>query len=390
MPDFILIQDASGTWQRAAESDLPDEATLQQLIRDHPEVLPFDDLGDTVPPLLVVGRETALATGYADVVAVDPDGLVTIIEAKLDRNPEVKRKVVAQVLGYAASLWGFDYERFDREVARKYFTGSNCHSPAVRDLGLDDAMTAFVEERGLTEAWDKLAFRDALADNLRAGRFRLVIVVDKVNDELRRIVEYLNACTQPGFQILCAELRYFSTGSMRLLVPALIGAPKAQQTAAKGLSRQWDEQGFLAKIERSNGLAARMTVEQILQWAWSTVDRVNWGLAPKGGFTARLIFREDVGPTLIAVYSYAKVEVSFAYLRQYPPYDELTQREALRDRLNAIPGIALPESSVNGQPAFPIEVLASQDTLTAFLEVMSSVVSDLRQHRDQWLSRSEK
>jgi hypothetical protein len=177
---------------------------------------------------------------------------------------------------------------------------------------------------------------------------------------------------------------------MRLLVPALIGAPKAQQTAAKGLSRQWDEQGFLAKIERSNGLAARMTVEQILQWAWSTVDRVNWGLAPKGGFTARLIFREDVGPTLIAVYSYAKVEVSFAYLRQYPPYDELTQREALRDRLNAIPGIALPESSVNGQPAFPIEVLASQDTLTAFLEVMSSVVSDLRQHRDQWLSRSEK
>ncbi len=391
MPDYILIQDANGAWQRAAESDLPDEDTLQRLIRDHPEVLPFDDLGDDVPPLLVVGRETALATGYADVVAVDPDGLVTIIEAKLDRNPEVKRKVVAQVLGYAASLWGINYERFELDVARKYFTGSNCHSPVLRDLPLDDAMAGFVEQHGLAEGWDRQTFRETLSENLRDGRFRLVIVVDKVNDELRRIVEYLNACTQPSFQILCAELRYFATGNNRLLVPALIGAPSAnQQSAAKPASRQWDAPEFLAKIERSKGATARSSVEKLLQWASSVADYVSWGQAPKGGLTARLIYRDDVGPTLMAVYSYAKVEVSFAYLRKYPPYDEINQRLALRERLNAIPGIVIPEAGVNGQPAFPIEALASPDAMKAFLEVMSSVAAALRRHKDQWLSRAGK
>ncbi len=77
MPDYILIQDANQKWQRAAEQDLPDEATLQRLIRENPEILPLDDLGDEVSPLLMVGRETALPNGYADVIGVDPDGLVT-------------------------------------------------------------------------------------------------------------------------------------------------------------------------------------------------------------------------------------------------------------------------------------------------------------------------
>src|SRR5688572_14216864 len=106
MPDYILIQGADGRWQRAAEQDLPDETVLHKLIRENPEVLPLNDLGEAVPPLLAVGRETALPNGFADVVGVDQDGLVTILECKLDRNPEVKRKVIGQVLGYAAFLWG--------------------------------------------------------------------------------------------------------------------------------------------------------------------------------------------------------------------------------------------------------------------------------------------
>jgi hypothetical protein len=119
-------------------------------------VLPFDDLGDEVPPLLVVGRETALATGDADVVAVDRDGLVTVIETKLGRNPEVKRTVAAQALGYAASLWGLSYDDFDRDVAQRYFSGGQCPEPDLNGLALDEAMARFVEARALGGDWDRL------------------------------------------------------------------------------------------------------------------------------------------------------------------------------------------------------------------------------------------
>src|SRR5574341_1564844 len=203
MPDYILVQDAKGQGQRAAETDLPDEKTLQRLIREHPETLPLDDLGDDIPPLLIVGRETALATGYADVVGLDSEGLVTVIECKLDRNPEAKRGVVAQVLGYAASLWGMTYEQFESLVTRKYLDSSICHRSDLRGVALDDAIALFRDEQALGGEWDKSAFREQLADNLSHGRFRLVIVVDKVNDELRRTVEFLNTCTGPAFDILC-------------------------------------------------------------------------------------------------------------------------------------------------------------------------------------------
>jgi RecB family endonuclease NucS len=109
VPNYILVQDSNSVWQRAGEQDLPDEATLQRLIRENPEVLPLGDLGDDVPPLLVVGRETALPKGYVDVIGVDEEGLITLIECKLARNTEVKRKVIGQVLGYGAYLWGMSY-----------------------------------------------------------------------------------------------------------------------------------------------------------------------------------------------------------------------------------------------------------------------------------------
>lgn len=391
MPDYILIQDPDGAWQRAAESALPDEATLQRLLRDHPEVLPLDHLGSNVPPLLVVGRETALATGYADVVAVDPAGLVTIIEAKLDRNPEVKRKVVAQVLGYAASLWGYEYEQFELDVARKYFAGPDCQTPELRGMSLGDAMTRFIEGRGLSDGWDQRQFRDNLAANLRAGRFRLVIVVDKVNDELRRIVEYLNASTQPSFQILCAELRYFATANARLLVPTLIGAPSASAVAAaKRNSHQWDEGSFLAEIERSQGRASRDVAGRLLDWAKKSVDRISWGMAPGGAFTARLIFKADVGPTLFSVYPSGKVEFSFGYLSTYPPYNERAKRAALRDQLMAISGVTIPEDKVDTFPYCWLDTLASPIEFTQFASVMTEVATELRQNRALWLSQSGK
>ncbi len=103
-------------------------------------------------------------------VAVDRDGLVTVIETKLGRNPEVKRTVVTPVLGDAASLWGLSYGDFDRDLAQRYFSGGQCPEPDLNGLALDEAMARCVEVRALGGEWDRSGFREQLGANLAADR----------------------------------------------------------------------------------------------------------------------------------------------------------------------------------------------------------------------------
>ncbi|MCI0623890.1 MAG: hypothetical protein L0387_19915 [Acidobacteria bacterium] len=385
MPDYILVQDAQGQWQRAAETDLPDEKALQKLIREHPETLPLDDLGDDIPPLLIVGRETALATGYADVVGLDPDGLVTVIECKLDRNPEVKRGVVAQVLGYAASLWGLTYEQFETLVARKYFDSPTCHRPDLRGMALDDAVARFRDEQALGGEWDKSAFREQLADNLKRGRFRLVIVVDKVNDELRRAVEFLNACTGPAFDILCAELRYYATDRAKLLVPALIGKPISSKTqSGVSVGQTWTEERFFVTLREKHGQEAEQTARRLLAWCKKHADQVLWGAGTRSGsFSGLVLWDPEHIANVFVVWTYGQVELGFAYIRPYPPFNEEAKRRELLEQVNQIKDVALPNDAHNRRPSIPLMTLAGEVEFRQFTAIIQAAIDELRAARDK-------
>src|SRR4051794_10852971 len=89
-------------WTLLAPSGFPDEATLQSLVEDAPELLPL--AGE--PRLVVLGREVPIGGGYSDLIAVEPSGRLVVIEVKLASNAESRRAVVAQILGYAAFLRG--------------------------------------------------------------------------------------------------------------------------------------------------------------------------------------------------------------------------------------------------------------------------------------------
>ena len=80
-----------------------DEAWLQTLLHCHPEVFPIGQIesgyGDLIPlcrelPLLFDGGRS----GALDNLFVTRDGKLVLVEAKLWRNPEARREVVAQVL----------------------------------------------------------------------------------------------------------------------------------------------------------------------------------------------------------------------------------------------------------------------------------------------------
>src|SRR6478735_7934822 len=137
MSRHVLIRSESGD-QLVAESALPAEANLHDALADRPQLIPAADLG--LGRMVVIGRESNLASGYADLILVDEMGQVCLVEVKKEGNPDT-RQVVAQLLDYAASLWGHTLEEFAEKVLRPYLRERGEDAP----LGLDDFVTAAFE-----------------------------------------------------------------------------------------------------------------------------------------------------------------------------------------------------------------------------------------------------
>ena len=92
------------------------EAWLQDLLYRFPSALPIAEIDNSFAGLIPVCREMNTPAGPVDVVYVTPNGRPVIVEAKLWRNPEARRKVVGQVLDYAKELGRFSFESFDAAV----------------------------------------------------------------------------------------------------------------------------------------------------------------------------------------------------------------------------------------------------------------------------------
>jgi len=104
-----LIKDKSGAGealkQISLESGVFQETWLQELLDNHPTILPLDLIDDRFSNHVSIGREIA----NIDNLFINSKGLITIVETKLWRNSEAHRTVVAQILDYAKTLskWEF-------------------------------------------------------------------------------------------------------------------------------------------------------------------------------------------------------------------------------------------------------------------------------------------
>src|ERR1700761_5994530 len=99
-------------WRRLSPSGFPSEEKLHDLVESSPELLPLSGS----PSMVELGREGRLGPGYADLIAVEPDGRLVVIEIKLRKNAETRRAVVAQILTYAAYLKGLDVVELERAL----------------------------------------------------------------------------------------------------------------------------------------------------------------------------------------------------------------------------------------------------------------------------------
>jgi hypothetical protein len=159
-----------------AGKDTYDEAWLQDMLFANATALPIDQLDRSYENLVPVCRELGTPAGYLDILYATPKGHLVLLEAKLWRNPEARRKVIGQILDYATEMSGWSYEDLQREVSK-----------ATKRKG--NALFEIVREKYPNT--DEAAFVDEVTRSLRAGRFMLLIVGDGIREGAGAIAGFL-------------------------------------------------------------------------------------------------------------------------------------------------------------------------------------------------------
>jgi len=165
------------------------ELILQRLIQLYPDILPWDELEDsgaqpngTDDGVCVVCQEAFSAE--TDVLLVERtkagEGRLVIVETKLQDNDEIRRKVIGQVIEYAARLASVETAETLRQKASEYWR----RRPPKFSGEFEAAMAS-----AFGEHWEEI-WNSAFL-NLRKGIVRLLIVCDKLPDDLRLIVTFL-------------------------------------------------------------------------------------------------------------------------------------------------------------------------------------------------------
>jgi len=249
-----------------------DEVNLQKLIEEHPQLIPGDQMGEAetrkwLPvcrELPIPDSENHARTLSADHLFLDQDGIPTLIEDKLGKNLEVRRKVVAQILDYAAHVRAFFSRGTLRDLfAKKYGEGS--------DILIHEHF-----DRDPDTYW-----RD-VDDNLNAGRMRLLVVADEISPQLHRIVEFLNEQMRDVTFLAVEIRRYKGPEESHILVPQVFGMT-ARAVVKKVAAGKTTRDEFLAALTENGHSFFKKLLERADQRQELSI---NWGTK---GFSLSLI-----------------------------------------------------------------------------------------------------
>ncbi len=182
-----------------------DEQWLQKLLHRHPSCIPMDQIEPGLPGLVPICMELPLPSGYLDNLFMTPEGDIAIVEAKLFKNPQARREVVAQALDYATSLFGMNYEKLEEAILQADFDGSPVPSRLYDLFGDADTL-------------DEPAFVDAVNMNLQNGRIVVLVAGDGIRSDAEDLVAGLQSHAGFHFTFALVELAVFQGGSAEDLV----------------------------------------------------------------------------------------------------------------------------------------------------------------------------
>jgi len=281
MGRFVVIRDKENSSERLVEeSAVPTEAALHEVLMRHPSLVPATDLG--LGRIVTVGFEVSLASGSADLVLLDEEGRLCIVEVKKEGNPDTRR-VIAQLLDYAAALWGLTVEEFERSVLRRKLGDDDPRG--LRDFILEELLVGAEDPEEAAEQT-----LEGLGETLRTGDFALVLAAPTIPAGVQRVIEYLNV---RGGSVFGLEVSYFA-GEIEAFVPRLVVRPslgtRIAGQGARAPKPPMDVETYVAALPES----AQEPVQDFIARAESLGGEFQW--RPYG---PRVRVRGESGPKVI-------------------------------------------------------------------------------------------
>ncbi len=354
----MLLRKTDAKWVPVSLLGYASEKDLQQLLKDAPELIPGCEGTAAVRELWIQG------VGSVDVVCVDEAGTLTLVECKLAKNAEIRRAVVGQIFAYASGLERTSYTEFESAFANR----------------AGKPMLNAVQEVASQEV-DGKALRTALTAALDEGRFRLVIAVDQITDELRAIVEYLNRHLSDDVALIALELgRLVLQEPAEILVPATYGAEIAAEKEQKGGgTTRWSPEAVKEAAAAIDDEAQRSLVLRLLAHATDlgALIKGGTGLSPSAGFYYSVGTKR---PSVWSLFAKPDGPVVVINLASVSGASDPTARQALAS-LRTSPSLdaRLPQDddeAIMRYPSFPLdEVLSDSSAAEALLQAIFAAVA---------------
>lgn len=347
-------------WEALAPMEYVNEDELQRLLDSgSAELIPADPALEEAH--VVFARELSTRSGPIDLIGIGSSGSITIMECKLAKNHQIKREVVGQVLDYAASLWESDIATLSEAFRAR--SGSDPFEAIRRQFG---------EE---AESFDEEGCRSEVARRLLEGDFRLLVAVDRIDPELRRIIQYVNSRggSKPGLRLVAVEFPRYQQGTIQVLVPEAYGDGLVPNPPPSHVTRQWTIEDYFAALAPDSQLAP--IVHRLRDWAaerrlteqmgHGQTPGPNWRLDALGGEFS--LFGVDIA---------GRLWLSLGNVRGRLGAIDEAAVWTLIEQLNAIPGIRFARDARG--PAVPLTALAPEDAFDAYTSAWDRVIAALR------------
>ena len=197
--DFFLLENDDRSTSKASRLPLGEtrgrnEAWLRDTLFANPNLLPVHDIEPAYGPLLPLCTELRTPAGPLDIAFINPVGRLTLVECKLWRNAEARRKVVAQVLDYARAIKGWSYADLQRQTS--IATGRQGNIP-------------FEIARAAAPDLQEHHFIDSVSRSMREGRFLLLIAGDGIREDVGGIADLINRNATSGFSFGQVEVALY-------------------------------------------------------------------------------------------------------------------------------------------------------------------------------------
>ena len=215
--DFLLVDNDNSEAKRVERLAFGDtagrnESWLRDTLIAHPGLLPVAEIDPAFGPLVPLCTELRTEAGPVDAAFISPHGRLTLVECKLWRNHEARRKVVAQVLDYARVLAKWSYADLQRQVSARTGKHGNVPWDLARAVQPDILENRFV---------------DQATTALREGRFLLLIAGDGIREDVSAIAELINRNSAMGFSFGLIEVALYGMPDGALLLqPRVVARTK--------------------------------------------------------------------------------------------------------------------------------------------------------------------